>query len=260
MAKDKAPTHSGAVYCLLADLWPKGAYAIMPEVGNATGGHVRRHADAVVMSLWPSRGLTVMGVEIKVSRSDWLAELRNGAKAEAVAEYCDQWYVAVSRASIIAEGELPQAWGLIACDSGKAKVIKQAPTLTPKPLDRGFVAAMLRRASEFITPDQWVKDKLAQERAIAEEKARELAQDEIEKYKQLAERLAKTIAEFESKTGVTITRYTLQGNHETFQAVKRAIEAGDVDMDFQAARMERAARLMREAAQTLKATAQGTPT
>jgi hypothetical protein len=52
----------------------------MPQVGDATGADVGRHADVVVMGLWPSRGLKLMGFEIKAGRGDWLGELRTRAR------------------------------------------------------------------------------------------------------------------------------------------------------------------------------------
>ncbi len=251
MKPSKAPAHSGGVYNLLAELWPKGAFAMMPEVGNATGARTRRHADAVVMSLWPSRGLWLAGVEIKVSRSDWLSELRNPAKADEIAAFCDHWYVAVSEAKIIAEGELPKTWGLIACDSGKAKIIKAAPELTAKPIDRGFVAAMLRRATEFVAPDQWVADKLHAIREEARTKADEGVAHEIKMWKDKAEELSKQISDFETATGTRIRHFS-NGQREKFDKVRRAIEEGDVSLDWQADRLEKAAVLMREAANELK--------
>ena len=56
-------------------------YALFYEVANATGSAATRSADAIAMGLWPSRGLYLQGFEIKVSRSDWLSELKNPAKA-----------------------------------------------------------------------------------------------------------------------------------------------------------------------------------
>src|SRR5215470_16401523 len=69
------------------------AYAYLPQVGDATGAGVGRHADVVVMGLWPSRGLKLMGFEIKAGRGDWLGEIRNPSKAESIARFCDQWWV-----------------------------------------------------------------------------------------------------------------------------------------------------------------------
>ena len=72
--------------------WAPPEYAVMWEVGRATGAVTnQRYADAVIMGLWPSRGLELHGVEIKVSRSDWRREAADPMKAEAIAAYCDRW-------------------------------------------------------------------------------------------------------------------------------------------------------------------------
>lgn len=123
-------------------------YALMFEVGNTTGAGVSRHADAVAMNLWPSRGLLIEGCEIKVSRSDWRRELDNPAKAEAIQRFCDQWWV-VAPEGIVHEIEVPALWGLRTVGANlMVKTVKQAPKLSAEPPTKGFIAAMLRRASE----------------------------------------------------------------------------------------------------------------
>jgi hypothetical protein len=52
------------------------------------------------MSLWPSRGIELHGIEIKVSRNDWLKELGDPAKADEIARFCDRWWVAAGDESI----------------------------------------------------------------------------------------------------------------------------------------------------------------
>ncbi|QIV65781.1 hypothetical protein Cp1R7AA1_177 [Mesorhizobium phage Cp1R7A-A1] len=123
-------------------------YALMFEVSNSTGSNARRHADAIAMNLWPSRGLLIEGIEVKVSRSDWRRELGDPAKAELIAQYCDKWWV-VTPENIVHDHELPALWGhMIVSDSGVVRVKKPAPKKNGvKPLDRAFAAAMLRRAS-----------------------------------------------------------------------------------------------------------------
>ena len=125
-------------------------YALMFEVSNSTGTSARRHADAVAMNLWPSRGLQIEGIEVKVSRSDWRRELDNPAKAELISQYCDKWWV-VTPENIVHDHELPALWGhMIVNDNGAIRVKKPAPKKdSVKPLDRPFVAAMLRRASDL---------------------------------------------------------------------------------------------------------------
>ena len=54
--------------------WAAPEWAIMWEVAEGTGARGGRYADAVMMSLWPSRGLELHGVEIKISRADWKRE------------------------------------------------------------------------------------------------------------------------------------------------------------------------------------------
>ena len=115
-----------------------------------------RRADGLAMSLWSSRGIEIYGFEIKVSRSDLLRELKNPAKADAIAKYCDRWWVAVGDASIAKPGELPPAWGLLVPVRSKSgvtmKIIKDAKRNDATPVDRTFVAALLRRAAERFSP------------------------------------------------------------------------------------------------------------
>jgi hypothetical protein len=123
-------------------------YALFFEVGDATGGRARRWADAIAMGLWPSRGLALQGFEIKVSRGDWLSEMRQPAKAEAIAQYCRYWWM-VTPPGIIKDGELPETWGHYEVQPNGLRIVKVAPALEdPAPISPAFLAALLRRASE----------------------------------------------------------------------------------------------------------------
>src|SRR3546814_12925642 len=70
-------------------------WALLFNVGNATGATQRRWADAVAMNLYPSRGLELHGFAVKASRSDWLSELKQPDKSAPVQKLCDRsWVVA----------------------------------------------------------------------------------------------------------------------------------------------------------------------
>lgn len=133
-------------------------YALFEEVGNATGGGASRRADALVMGLWPSRGLDLHGFEIKVSRTDVVRELRDPRKAEAIATYCDFWWLVVGSASIVKLEEVPANWGLIVPVGGPKgttlRTVKEAKRLEPKAIDKKFLAALLRRVSETFGSEQ----------------------------------------------------------------------------------------------------------
>ncbi|NFV80017.1 hypothetical protein [Magnetospirillum aberrantis] len=136
------------VKAALRRAYPAPEYAILFEVADATGARHSRFADAVAMSLWPSRGLTVDGFEIKVSRSDWLREKAKPEKAETIARFCDYWWLVVPKGLVKVE-ELPATWGLKeVSEAGEVRTAKSPEKLNAQPLDRLFVASMLRNAGK----------------------------------------------------------------------------------------------------------------
>jgi len=251
-----SPMNAGQVMRLLHELWPKNGYAILAEVGNATGSKTRRHADAVVMSLWPSRGMAIYGVEIKVSRSDWLAELSKPEKAEEVAQFCDGWYVAVAKAEIIAAGELPPGWGMIVCDGGKAKIVVPAPKLEAIAPTRGFVAAMLRRAAEWQVPEEWARERVEAASAEAQEAWKKYADAEVKRVREHLARLEASVQLFEQKTGVKIDGYDLEKLAPHFRKAMQAMRVTDHSLEHLADRLEAAAKVFREVRSELVAVEQ----
>lgn len=138
---------SADVRAALAARFTAPEWSIMWEVSNGTGaagGH--RYADAVAMSLWPSRGLELWGMEIKVSRADWKREAEDPTKAELIASYCDRWFIVTTPGVIQDISEIPPAWGWL--EAGEKGIIqrKDATKTEAKPCDRRFLAALLRRA------------------------------------------------------------------------------------------------------------------
>lgn len=83
----------------------------LPECGlnGATGGRV----DAVYVGFTSTSGRTLVGHEIKVSRSDWLHELDQPGKADLWADQCHAWYAVAPSTDIIRPEELPAGWGLM---------------------------------------------------------------------------------------------------------------------------------------------------
>lgn len=122
-------------------------YNVFFEVGNDTGTKVTRHADAVAIGIWPSTGHQIHGYEIKVSRGDFLSEMKNPLKSWPVMQFCHRWSL-LTPPGLVKVDELPPNWGLQTFDGRIMRTVKQAPLLTPQPLSGGFVAALVRRAGE----------------------------------------------------------------------------------------------------------------
>ncbi len=227
MSEKKRQWGEASLIRLLRERHAGNAWAFMQHVRNGTGWQrTTRTADAIAMGLWPSRGLHLHGFEVKVSRSDWLVELRNPAKADEIAGLCDFWWLVAADASIVQMGELPATWGLLVpTENGKAlRVATAATQMEPKPIDRVFLAAVLRRAQVEQGHEAAVKE--------AVEAARQQWQEELEEEvtKRLANRgsadaelakLRKALAEFQEKSGIDISEWNAGEMGEAVYKVMR---------------------------------------
>ena len=144
---------SSSIKAILRLKYTAPRFAILEEVRNTTGRPKKRqeqqarYADMIAMSLWPSDGLEMIGFEIKVSRADWLAELKDTKKAVAVQKFCDRWYLVTPNDHIVQEGELPPNWGWLVISNLEVYEKVKAPVLTSEPITREFLAALLRNAT-----------------------------------------------------------------------------------------------------------------
>jgi hypothetical protein len=209
-ARPEKPLTEAELIVLLRDRFAAPEYAFMPHVRNGTGYTRRttRTADALAMSLWPSRGLDLHGFELKSSRADWLHEKDYPEKAEEIARFCDRWWLVVGREDIVQPGEVPTTWGLLVPRGGKLVVVKEPDKLDAKPLDRAQLAAILRKAAECVVP----KAELDAERQRQVEQAGRLAEERLEQAVQSRTRhlenalddLRTRVGEFEKASGVSI--------------------------------------------------------
>lgn len=191
------------IVAALAKRHPAPAWAFLEQVRNGTGwARSARTADALAMSCWPSRGLELHGFEVKVNRGDWIRELREPAKAEEILSYCDRWWIVTPAKGVLQEGELPPTWGHVVVDGRGATVKTPAPAWRAQPLDRIFLAAILRRVHECHVPLGQLGDKLKAERA----RGKQEATDRIQSEAGALERLREKVAAFEKASGVSIDR------------------------------------------------------
>lgn len=185
-------------------------YGILFEVANATGGRARRRADAIVMGLWPSRGLLLEGIEIKTERSDWLREKKDPEKAEVIAGYCDRWWLATTK-GVANLDEIPAGWGWLEMKGKSLVQRKEAPISPPdKPIDRLFLAALMRGMSTVQgawIPKSDIADEIALARDEAHENAKQSAEYRVAEWKRKADDLTRKIERFEEAAGIKIDRY-----------------------------------------------------
>lgn len=194
--------------------FPSPEWAFMPHVSDGTGGYKSRTADAIAMNLWPSRGLEIHGFEVKVYRSDWVRELRDPAKADAIAKYCDRWWLVVGDKGILEPGELPATWGLMIPFGRGLRAMVTPQKLTAAEPDRTFLAAILRRVAETKTPQAKID--------AAYQQAREELKKEFEEAKNYRlKELQGRVNDFEKASGLKINNAWNAG--EIGEAVKEVL-------------------------------------
>lgn len=102
-------TETSAVELLRKKFGQEG-YTVLPQVGDKTGGARGRTIDALMIQTWPSKGLSLTGVEYKRSLSDWRRELAQPEKADAFIQMCNFWVILAPK-GLIQTAEIPEAWG-----------------------------------------------------------------------------------------------------------------------------------------------------
>lgn len=216
------PVKASDIKSYLAKAYPQPEYATFFEVADGTGySGGRRYADAIVMSLWPSRGLTLDGYEIKVSRTDWMKERADPTKAERIAAYCDTWTLITGPNVVKEDVEIPPAWGWLEFDGTRAQQRKHAQKTEAAPIDRSFLAALLRRADQ--ANKTLVDAAVAAGMAAAEAELEERIKKEIEWRGHRNTQALDMIEKFETAAGIKIGDWRNQGEDPT--EVGRAIRA-----------------------------------
>lgn len=200
---------------ILRKKYSEEGWVYIEKVRNATGYSGKtRTADAVAMSVWPSRGLHLHGFEVKVSRTDWLSELKKPAKAEEIAKYMDFWWV-VAPAGIVRTDELPEFWGLmIVTEKGHLRTTRKAPKKECVEVGRPFLASLLRAACE-----QYTKGAVYQRiRSEVWERARgdamRYAQTEDSDKARKYDNLVKGLKRFEEASGISVVDSWSWGNYD----------------------------------------------
>lgn len=140
-------------YTVLSGNGPR--YAYLPHVRSSAGFDAERTLDAVVMDLWPSKGLVLHGFEMKCSRSDWLRELKQPEKAATFVDRVDRFWIVAASDDIVQRDELSPSWGLLhVVDTPTGPALRSAraahrlpSTEERRAVRRSWLACLLRSAA-----------------------------------------------------------------------------------------------------------------
>lgn len=151
---------------LLRDRYQPPEWQVAFEVQAERDEGGLRFADAIAFNTRKVSGNPLHGFEVKVSRSDWLNEVRDPTKHLAARAHCDYWWVVVGKEDITRTAELPDGVGLLTVLddrlsvtvqatshvwlNGDGSIIKERP-----PLDRRMMAAFLSRIDPMEPRAYW---------------------------------------------------------------------------------------------------------
>lgn len=214
--------HTPELLARVMKLWSPPEFYVLSEVRNGTGySKAEGYADVLAMSVWPSRGLELIGAELKVSRSDWLRELKDPAKAEKFVKHCHRWYIITANGAA-REDEIPKNWGWMIAGEKGLKAVKAAPILEPQVPDFLLLAAIFRKIGAPMQGmvsqselNQLVCAGVAKEQENLKQTLDHLGA-RIEEEKEKHGKLWNAIQAFESASGISLDKWSADA--EKFRA------------------------------------------
>lgn len=196
-------------------------YVTAVQVNNGAGFGYSRTLDAIVFDTWPSAGLKLHGLEIKVTKADLRRELQNTNKFSEWGPHLDQFSI-IAPKGIVDLKLLPPKWGLYIPDGESLRARRKPLMLHAErrtELSRSMAAAFVRAL---------VDRSLSNEAKVAEyTRGHEHGKDEGERHMKGTQRrigeLEEAIAKFEQASGVQISTW---GSDQIGEAVKLVVDGG----------------------------------
>jgi hypothetical protein len=206
-------------------------WAFFPEFRSATGAGNERYADAIAVSVFPSRGLEIYGFEIKVSKSDLKAELNDARKADAIGKFCSHWYLVISDEKLLEGLEIPTKWGILKPRGDSLHLHKKSErNAKPAQPTIELVASLARRVSSehFIPRNEMskiVSQKIAEDRAWVAKTQRGDNQYKLDQAISELDGVRQRIKAFEDASGIKIDNWDAGRIGEAVKLVKNGVEA-----------------------------------
>ncbi len=206
--------------------WPmtirQPRYVTAVQVHNGAGFQYSRKLDAIVFDTWPSAGLSMHGLEIKVTKADLRRELQNTKKFSDFADRLDKFSI-IAPKGLVDLNLLPPQWGLYIPDGKNGLRARRKPLMLHSEkrseISRSMAAAFVRAL---------VDRSLSNEALIAEyTRGYEHGKDKGERHMKGSQRrigeLERAITEFEQASGVQISTWQ---SDKIGEAVKMVLDGG----------------------------------
>lgn len=129
----------------------QGEWATFVELRGSTGFVNDQRIDFFAVHTWPSKRYQSIAYEVKVSRGDFLKEIRHPEKRRFAESVASKSYF-VAPIGLIKSHEVPEGWGLMEPKRGtrSLRIIKHAEERTSVKWTQHFMMSMIRRAADTL--------------------------------------------------------------------------------------------------------------
>lgn len=136
-------------------------------------------------SLWEHELIELLRQRYAVRRGDWIKELNDPSKADAIGQYCHRWWLVVGYDGLAKLDEVPEQWGLLVAERSESVhdsereyrlvVKRKAVTRQPSAWTPPFIAALVRHVTQDWIPKSQIEPtiKKAVDKAIYDERFRQ---------------------------------------------------------------------------------------
>lgn len=206
---DDEPTtklNTPALENLLRAKYPRDRYALFFDVPDAVSLRQQRRIDALAFGIWQSVGREIQGFELKISRSDWLRELKQVDKADPFIALCDRFWLVTADSKIAKLDEVPACWGWMTATASGLRVQRPASKLpgVGNAIPRDFLIGVLRKLQDNLLNSADVRTAIEERIKTATDRFDERVQSRTVRLQQQFEALQAKVTKFKEESGIDL--------------------------------------------------------
>lgn len=194
---------------LLRGKYPRDRYAMFFDVPDSVSLQQKRRIDAIAFGMWASGGHRIEGFELKVSRSDWLRELKQVDKADPFISICDHFWLVTADSKIAKLDEVPACWGWMSATKTGLRVQRPATKLpgVGNAIPRGFMLGVLRKMQDDLLRNPDVQALINERVATVNDSVDNRVQYATRHMEHRLEQAEKVVKDFEEESGIKLDEW-----------------------------------------------------
>lgn len=194
---------------MLRAKYDRQQYALLFDVPDTVSLAQKRRIDAVAFGLWASGGQEIQGFELKISRSDWLRELKQVDKADPFIELCDRFWLVTADSKIAKLEEIPACWGWLSATKAGLRVQRPAQKLPGcgGAVPRGFLLGVMRKLQDDLLQSPDVQAVIDERVKLVQQRQDANIQYVTNNLRRERDEAVKVVKDFQEKSGIDLLHW-----------------------------------------------------